>query len=507
MPDGVSFAPTADRSCEGPPPRESHLDGDTPCDLRLVHRPDRPAPHELAERAGEELEGAPPLEVLRWAVDRFSPRFAITASMQDTVLPAHELADRPRRSGDLPRHRLPLRRDDRHRRRRRAGLRPQPAAHPSAADRRAAGRGLRPGAVRARPRPLLPDAQGAAAAGGACAPTTPGPRACGATRARAARAPASSSGTRSKNKVKINPLVAWSDEQIDAYIEAQRRPGQPAAVRGLRQRRLRAVHPPGPRPRRPLGRREQGRVRVARLTEPGAPPAVPAGESTRPLLRSATAAAFPASAAMLRVLVDNVADRLPEVDVRLGFIELSAPAADRRAATSSTTPVVVPLLLSRGTHVARDLPGDAAPPLGPDRCSPRSCSTASPRPRSLGHARSCWRRPDRRRPRVRTTSGRRPRCWPSRPGRTGRAASSPQPTRRWPRRSRQHEPPPAAPPAVVSYFLAPGLLPDAARASRGRSGDHPAVADLVVARYRARGSHLSSPKSALTAYRRLLRTE
>ena len=43
-------------------------------------------PRELAERAGDELEGAPPLEVLRWAVDRFSPRFAITASMQDTVL-------------------------------------------------------------------------------------------------------------------------------------------------------------------------------------------------------------------------------------------------------------------------------------------------------------------------------------------------------------------------------------------------------------------------------------
>ena len=44
------------------------------------------SPRELAERAGDELEGAPPLEVLRWAVDRFSPRFAITASMQDTVL-------------------------------------------------------------------------------------------------------------------------------------------------------------------------------------------------------------------------------------------------------------------------------------------------------------------------------------------------------------------------------------------------------------------------------------
>jgi phosphoadenosine phosphosulfate reductase len=44
------------------------------------------SPRELAERAGEELEGAPPIEVLRWAVDRFSPRFAVTASMQDTVL-------------------------------------------------------------------------------------------------------------------------------------------------------------------------------------------------------------------------------------------------------------------------------------------------------------------------------------------------------------------------------------------------------------------------------------
>ena len=44
------------------------------------------SPRELAERAGDELEGAPPLEILRWAIDRFSPRFAITASMQDTVI-------------------------------------------------------------------------------------------------------------------------------------------------------------------------------------------------------------------------------------------------------------------------------------------------------------------------------------------------------------------------------------------------------------------------------------
>ncbi len=44
------------------------------------------SPRELAERAGDELEGAHPLDVLHWAADRFSPRFAVTASMQDTVL-------------------------------------------------------------------------------------------------------------------------------------------------------------------------------------------------------------------------------------------------------------------------------------------------------------------------------------------------------------------------------------------------------------------------------------
>lgn len=43
-------------------------------------------PAELAERAGQELEGAPPVEVLRWAIDRFSPRFAIASSMGDLVL-------------------------------------------------------------------------------------------------------------------------------------------------------------------------------------------------------------------------------------------------------------------------------------------------------------------------------------------------------------------------------------------------------------------------------------
>jgi phosphoadenosine phosphosulfate reductase len=48
-------------------------------------------PH-LAAHAAAALEAATPQEVLRWAVDRFGPRFAVTSSMSDGVL-AHMAAE------------------------------------------------------------------------------------------------------------------------------------------------------------------------------------------------------------------------------------------------------------------------------------------------------------------------------------------------------------------------------------------------------------------------------
>ncbi|MER8013555.1 phosphoadenylyl-sulfate reductase [Streptomyces griseoluteus] len=54
---------------------------------------------ELAERAGRELEDAPALEVLRWAVDTFGERFCVTSSMEDAVV-AH-LASRVRPGVDV----------------------------------------------------------------------------------------------------------------------------------------------------------------------------------------------------------------------------------------------------------------------------------------------------------------------------------------------------------------------------------------------------------------------
>ncbi len=41
----------------------------------------------LAERAGDELEGASATEILRWAVDRFGSDWCVTSSMTEAVLP------------------------------------------------------------------------------------------------------------------------------------------------------------------------------------------------------------------------------------------------------------------------------------------------------------------------------------------------------------------------------------------------------------------------------------
>lgn len=48
--------------------------------------PDRRELRTLAEKAGRDLEGAPALEVARWAVEMFGERFCVTSSMADAVL-------------------------------------------------------------------------------------------------------------------------------------------------------------------------------------------------------------------------------------------------------------------------------------------------------------------------------------------------------------------------------------------------------------------------------------
>ncbi|WP_375487141.1 phosphoadenylyl-sulfate reductase [uncultured Jatrophihabitans sp.] len=49
----------------------------------------------LAEKAGEELEGASALEILRWADEQFGGSWAVASSMADTVMPSLAATVRP----------------------------------------------------------------------------------------------------------------------------------------------------------------------------------------------------------------------------------------------------------------------------------------------------------------------------------------------------------------------------------------------------------------------------
>ena len=77
----------------------------------------------------------------------------------------------------------------------------------------------------------------------------------------------------------------------------------------------------------------------------------------------------------IATLVARVAERLPDVEVREGFVDVQQPDAASALAAVDGPVVIVPLLLSQGFHVHHDLHGIAAErpdavvtdPLGPDR--------------------------------------------------------------------------------------------------------------------------------------------
>ena len=73
-----------------------------------------------------------------------------------------------------------------------------------------------------------------------------------------------------RDMVKISPLAAWTQDDLDAYIADARRADQPPVPGGLHLDRLRALHAQAPAGRgpagRPLGRQRQDRMRTAHLT-------------------------------------------------------------------------------------------------------------------------------------------------------------------------------------------------------------------------------------------------
>ena len=174
---------------------------------------------DLAAAAAAWLDGAQPLEILRWAAREFGDKMCVSSSMTDAVL-AH-LASRAQPgvpvlfldtgyhfAGD---HRHPGRgrRDD-------AGDRAERAA---AVDGRRAGRRPDAAAARPRPGPVLLAAQGGAA----------GPRAGAVLGAGSSGVRRDESPSRRNTPVvawdprravvKVHPLAAWTQDDVDAYIQ------------------------------------------------------------------------------------------------------------------------------------------------------------------------------------------------------------------------------------------------------------------------------------------------
>ena len=158
-------------------------------------------------------------------------RSASTSSMQDAVLLTSSPGAARGRRG-LPRHRLPLRRDHRHAGRGRRV--PRRADHDilRGADRRRAGRRVRPAAVRARPRPVLRAAQGGAARAGARARTTRGSPACAATRPRPAPRRRRRLGRARSGRSRSTRSPRGPHDEVDAYVEEHGVAGQPARQHG-----------------------------------------------------------------------------------------------------------------------------------------------------------------------------------------------------------------------------------------------------------------------------------
>ena len=169
-----------------------------------------------------------------------------------------------------------------------------------------------------------------------------------------------------------------------------------------------------------------------------------------------------------------------ELDTPLLRDVLPPPALEPGAADP---PVVVPLLLSRGTHVSRDLPANARQPLGPDpllttvlldRLSQAEIAPGRPLVLAATGSTDQTGVTD-----VHTQARLLQEAWGA-PVRVGFVTAEPSIAQA----AVEAEAAGQGPAAIVSYFLAPGRLPDIARADTDHLGTHSALVALVLMRYR-----------------------
>ena len=233
-------------------------------------------------------------------------------------------------------------------------------------------------------------------------------------------------------------------------------------------------------------------------------PAYTPGMPRPALLAVSHGTSDPSGAAAIALLVRRVAERIRDVDVHEGFVDVQQPDAPTALAASAGPTVVVPLLLSQGFHVRVDLGRAAAgrpdavvtEPLGPD---PRLAGILADRLAESGA--------DPTRPVVLAVAGSRdPRSLPDAEamaallaGRLGRQVVPAYLAAREPRLDDAVRAHPGA--AIATYLLAHGYFFDVARRTAASAvlteplldGSEPpsALVDLVIDRYLAGEAELA----------------
>ncbi len=211
-----------------------------------------------------------------------------------------------------------------------------------------------------------------------------------------------------------------------------------------------------------------------------------------PLVAVAHGSSYPAAAQTVTALARNVTRLAPVIDIRVAFVQHAEPSLPRALAQAGDNAVVVPLLLSAGYHLTTDIAGTArrvAGPLGPDQLlviALMSRLAEAGVPGGVGVVLAATGSSDPKAAGQITAQAELLAAELGAPVIPAFAASG-QPTVE--DAVTQLRDKTRGPVAVASYLLAPGLFHDRLAKSgadwvTAPLGDHPAVAALVIDRYR-----------------------
>lgn len=210
------------------------------------------------------------------------------------------------------------------------------------------------------------------------------------------------------------------------------------------------------------------------------------------LVAVAHGSSYPAAAQTVTALARNVTRLAPVIDIRVAFVQHAEPSLPQVLAQAGDNAVVVPLLLSTGYHLTTDIAGAArrvAGPLGPDQLlviALLSRLAEAGVPKGVGVVLAATGSSDPKAADQIAAQAGLLAAELDAPVIPGFAASGQPSVEDAVTRLRDET---RGPVAIASYLLAPGLFHDRVAKSgadwvTAPLGDHPAVAALVIDRYR-----------------------